>query len=130
MKRLQFLSGQTFESFRQCSNPSQLPREKELATRWRGSDTNRSAVTRRTDALHQFSLHQSFDNPAHGRRANLFYSRQLTNGFLAVKYQNRKGGELRGPDTRVSIFCPDQSKQPDGPGMQSISHGDLQRNFT
>jgi hypothetical protein len=129
MKRLNLHFGQTFEPFRQCTYPARLPSHEELAAGGCGGNLNRSAVTFRTDALDQFPLYQAFDNPAHGRWADLFQSREFANALGAEKYQDREGGELRRPDARLGILCPDEPEQPDSSRMQSISHGDFQCDF-
>jgi hypothetical protein len=67
--------------------------------------------------LDQFPLYQAFDNPAHGRWANLFQRCEFANGLSAEKNQDRKSGELRRSDTRLSILCPHEPEQPDSPGM-------------
>jgi len=92
--------------------------------RWRGSDTSCSAVTCRTDALGQSSPHRAVDNPAHRGWADLFRSRKFTNGLFVEKNQGRKGGELRRPDARLSVFCPDKAENPSGSGMQGIGCSD------
>ena len=126
MKCLDLFFGQTFEPFRQGPNPASLPSQQELTSGRRGGDLNRSAVTRRTDALDEFSLYQAFDNPAHGRWADLFQRREFTDCLGAEKYHDRKGRKLRRAYACMSILCTDEPEQADRTGMQSIRGGDFE----